>query len=347
MTAVEWNTFVADKMSALVGDRANVTIAAVRAECGFGGAATVTLTEGEFYRALQCWFVVNSADASGSMLPVAFDAWKTLMSGIVNIPHANALFASKTVILKDEWENFSNDVLHLYDVSNDNLYTTAEFEKVVKSLESVGKTGQFTHTPIVGASSITTDIIRQNFKAASPTTDNPSSLAIKAAIETAALDKTPIHEMLVYFFTPALLRAAAHPDYSLIYLHDKLYITDCDYRETHNVEECLSTVTTTFTAADSCEDIRKKQQQFVDCAYSLRPQCCMNLQNLVSNDLFGGSFEDKCWTSEAKPPLYCPSKEQWDKLALGRANGASSMRAPVFLAVVIGTLQVAGSYLSG
>ena len=307
---------------------AELTITKLAENNCFDGTTTISeLNEFNFYRALSCYYLVNT-DASNTIQAADYTAWKALTSNLFNAGTLTAPINAAT------WNNFTNDFGVLMDIGNDQQYNAEEYRRF--SL-------QITTFSSIAASPfpIGKTYITQQEALALLTKDTTAYLSALVA-STNTISRADIIAM---GGIEQVKKAANKAGLSLIMINDVVHITNCETSEgLPDVAQCLSTAGVTADMFDkdmTCKQIREEQQKFVSCAYKHRPQCCQNIKKLVL-DYFDGTYEDKCWSEHiGDTPLYCPTEATHMTSVF---NSGTSLYAGVWLAGILAALQVVAQY---
>ena len=164
--------------------------------------------------------------------------------------------------------------------------------------------------------------------------------------------------------TTEKLKATAHamtPPLSVIMVNGLLYVVDCDWRDnspgTHaTTEECLAASGVSYsqiqpgsgglipwgtTDALWCADVKKQKQQFVNCAYKNRPQCCAHIKHLVNKYFTELSVSNEL-RQDCNDDIYCPTEQHHKTTTFN--SPATSLRAPIFMMVVFAGLHAVSSF---
>ena len=332
-TQQEWANVVALlgalKLPAGGTDRAlDLTIAKLSENNCFDSTTAISeLNEFNFYRALSCYYLVNT-NAANTIQAADYTAWKSLTSNFFNGGTLTAPINAAT------WNEFTNDFGVLMDLGNDQQYNAGEYRRFSLQITTISGTS---------ASAFPTGktYITQQEALALLTTDTTAYLnALTATTNTISRA-----DIIAMGGIEQVKKAANKAGFSLIMINDAVHITNCATHEgLPDVAQCLSSagVTADMLNKDmTCKEIRAEQQKFVSCAYKHRPQCCQNIKKLVL-DYFDGTYEDKCWSEHiGDTPLYCPT-EATHKTSV--FNSGTSLYAGVRLAGILATLQVVAQY---
>ena len=166
------------------------------------------------------------------------------------------------------------------------------------------------------------------------------------------------------FVTAEKIKLAAHamtPPLSVIMVNGLMYVVDCDWRDNSpgkhaTTEECLAASGVSYsqiqpgsgglipwgtTDALWCADIKKQKQQFVNCAYKNRPQCCAHIKHLV-NKYFTELSDSNELRQDCNDDIYCPTEQHHKTTTFN--SPATSLRAPIFVMVVFAGLHAVSSF---